>query len=153
MADRSERLGTMPIGRLLVSMSVPMMLSFFIQAMYNIVDSMFVARISEDALTAVSLAFPIQQLIVALCTGTGVAVNALVPRYIGMRDHARAGRIANNAVFLSFCFTILFLLIGLFGVRPFYSMQTDHEAIVEAGTQYLTIVCCLGVGACFGMVL
>ena len=150
MSAKSERLGTMPVGRLLVSMSVPMMISFFIQAMYNIVDSMFVARISEDALTAVSIAFPIQQLMVALGTGTGVAVNALVPRCLGQRDPDQAKRIANNAVFLSLCYTALFLLFGLFAVRPFYLLQTDHQAIVDAGCDYLTVVCCMSVGAFYG---
>ena len=150
MQSKSERLGTMPIGKLLVSMSVPMMISFFIQAMYNIVDSMFVARISEDALTAVSIAFPVQQIIVALGTGTGVAATALVPRFTGQGKPELARRIANNCVFLSCCYTLFFLLFGLTAVRPFYQLQTDHQAILEAGYDYLSIVCCVSVGAFFG---
>lgn len=142
----------MPMGKLLASMSIPMMISFFIQAMYNIVDSMFVARISEDALTAVSIAFPIQQIIIALGTGTGVAATALVPRYLGQNDPKRAARIANNTVFLCICWTCLFLLVGLTAVRPFYMLQTSQTAIVEAGVQYLSIVCCFSLGSFFGMI-
>ena len=102
MSTEQNKLGTMPIGRLLISMSIPMMISFFIQALYNMVDSMFVARISENALTAVSIAFPLQQIITAI----GVAVNALVPRYTGQGQKNKVLRIANVAVVLSFCYTI-----------------------------------------------
>ena len=116
MSTEQNKLGTTPIGRLLISMSIPMMISFFIQALYNMVDSMFVARISENALTAVSIAFPLQQIITAIGVGTGVAVNALVPRYTGQGQKDKALRIANVAVVLSFCYTILFMLVGVFGV-------------------------------------
>ncbi|MDD6022993.1 MAG: MATE family efflux transporter [Oscillospiraceae bacterium] len=150
MNPKENKLGTMPIGRLLISMSIPMMISFFIQALYNIVDSMFVARISEDALTAVSIAFPLQQVITAIAVGTGVGVNALVPRFVGRGDLHTARRIANVAVFLSACYTLVFAIIGLTAIHSFYTMQTDVPAIVEAGTQYLTIVCTICIGAFFG---
>ena len=140
----------MPIGRLLISMSIPMMISFFIQALYNMVDSMFVARISENALTAVSIAFPLQQIITAIGVGTGVAVNALVPRYTGQGQKDKALGIANVAVVLSACYTVLFMLVGLFGVRAYYTMQTDVAEIVEDGTQYLSVICLVCVGAFFG---
>ena len=127
MSTEQNKLGTMPIGRLLISMSIPMMISFFIQALYNMVDSMFVARISENALTAVSIAFPLQQIITAIGVGTGVAVNALVPRSTGQGQKDKALRIANVAVVLSFCYTILFMLVGVFGVRAYYTMQTERK--------------------------
>lgn len=150
MNQQTNKLGTMPIGRLLVSMSIPMMISFFIQALYNVVDSMFVAMISEDALTAVSIAFPVQQIITAIGVGTGVGVNALVPRYLGQGKADRARKIANVAVVLSACYTVGFFLLGLTIVRPFYTMQTDAPAIVEAGVEYLSVICLVSVGAFFG---
>ena len=150
MNTQQNKLGTMPIRRLLISMSIPMMISFFIQALYNIVDSMFVARISENALTAVSIAFPLQQIITAIGVGTGVAVNALVPRYTGQGEHGKALRIANVAVVLSACYTVLFMLVGAFGVRAYYTMQTDVAEIIEDGTQYLTVICLISAGAFFG---
>ncbi len=150
MSNQSNKLGTMPIGRLLVSMSIPMMISFFIQALYNMVDSMFVARISEDALTAVSIALPMQQIITAIGVGTGVGVNALTPRYLGQGNPERARRIANTAVFLSAVYTLVFLIIGCTCVRCYYTMQTTVPTIVEAGVDYLTIICMVSVGAFFG---
>ena len=149
-AAKGNRLGEMPIGRLLMVMSIPMMISFFIQALYNIVDSMFVAKISEDALTAVSIAFPVQQIITAIGVGTGVGVNALVPRYTGQGDLKTARKIANVAVFLSLCYTILFVIIGQTAIRAYYTMQTDVAPIVEAGVQYLTVICTFCAGAFFG---
>lgn len=148
--QQENRLGTMPIGHLLVRMSIPMMISFFIQALYNMVDAMFVARISEDALTAVSIAFPMQQVITAIGVGTGVSVNALVPRYQGQGNGARAEKIANVQVFLSICYTVIFMIIGFTLIRPFYVMQTDVPTIVEEGVNYLSIVCIVCVGAFFG---
>lgn len=147
---QENKLGTMPIGRLLISMSIPMMVSFFIQALYNVVDSMFVAKISENALTAVSIAYPLQQIITAIGVGTGVAVNALVPRYMGLGQTARAQKTANVAVVLSVCYTLLFALIGLFAIRAYYTMQTDVQEIVEDGVQYLTVICIVSAGAFFG---
>ena len=148
--QQENKLGIMPIGALLVRMSIPMMISFFIQALYNTVDAMFVAKISEDALTAVSIAFPVQQLMTAIAVGTGVAVNALVPRYQGQGQPERGVKIANVAVFLSFCYCIIFLVVGLFFVRPYYALQTDVSTIVESGVDYLTIVCTVCMGAFFG---
>ena len=150
MNRTDNKLGTMPIGRLLVVMSIPMMISFFIQALYNIVDSMFVARISEDALTAVSIAYPMQQVITAIGVGTGVGVNALVPRYLGQNEPEQAKRIANIAVVLSLCYTAVFMILGQTLVHTYYVLQTDVSSIVEAGTQYLTIVCTVCAGAFFG---
>ena len=143
-------MGTMPLGKLLISMSVPMMISMFIQALYNTVDSMFVARISEDALTAVSIAFPVQSIMIALGVGLGVGVNAVVPRYLGMGKREEAEKAANITVFLSTCFIVLFILLGIFACRPFFLAQTRDPSVVSAGMQYLPIVCVLGIGAFYG---
>ena len=148
--EQENKLGTMPIGRLLTVMSIPMMISFFIQALYNVVDSIFVAQISENALTAVSIAFPMQNIITAIGVGTGVGVNALVPRYLGQRRQKDAEKIANVAMFLSLCYCIVFVVVGLFLVEPYYRMQTDVGEIVEDGIEYLSVVCIVSVGAFFG---
>lgn len=147
---QENKLGTMPIGRLLMVMSIPMMISFFIQALYNVVDSIFVAQISENALTAVSIAFPMQNIITAIGVGTGVGVNALVPRYLGQQRQRDAEKIANVAVFLSVCYCVIFVLVGLFVVGPYYRMQTDVTEIVEDGIAYLSVVCVVSFGAFFG---
>ena len=137
---RENKMGVMPVNKLIITMSLPMMISMLVQALYNIVDSIFVARISEDALTAVSLAFSMQQLMLAVSTGTGVGVNALLSKRLGMKDYEGANRVANTGVFLAFCSYILFLILGIFAVRPFFVMQNDDPAIVEAGVTYLSIV-------------
>ena len=148
LKDTGNKLGTMPIIPLLIKMSVPMMISMFVQALYNIVDSMFVARISEDALTAVSLAFPVQMTMSAIAVGTGVGINACVSRFLGQGDKTSAEKAANVQVFLSAVYSIVFLLIGIFGVRAFFEAQTDIPGIIGPGIAYLRIVC-LGGFACF----
>ena len=135
-----EKLGTMPIGRLLVTMSVPMMISMFIQALYNAVDSMFVARLSEDALTAVSLAMPIQNIMIALAVGTGVGVNALVSRSLGEGNLRRAEKAANVQVFIDACYGVLCIILGAFFSRRFFQSQTDVETIIDYGAQYVSII-------------
>lgn len=150
MEPKENRLGTMPIGKLLMVMSVPMMISFFIQALYNMVDSIFVAKISENALTAVSIAFPMQNIITAIGVGTGVGINALVPRYLGQGKQRDAEKVANVAVFLSAVYCVIFALVGLFVVRPYYQMQTNVQEIVDGGVQYLSVVCMVSFGAFFG---
>lgn len=152
MSTPKNKLGEMPIGRLLISMSVPMMISFFIQALYNIVDSMFVAMISEDALTAVSIAFPVQQIITAIGVGTGVSLNALVPRFMGQGRQKDSLRVANVAVFLCVCYTAFFFLLGLTFVPTYYTMQTTVPTIVESGVAYLRIICLVTVGAFFSQI-
>ena len=113
-----NKMGTMPEGRLIITMSFPIMLSMLVQALYNIVDSAFVARISEDALTAVSLAFPVQLLMIAVATGAGVGVNALLSRRLGEKKQAEADAVAVNDIFLSICFWLIFAVLGLlFGQR------------------------------------
>ena len=142
-----NKMGVMPLNRLLISMSVPMMISMLVQALYNIVDSMFVAQLSENALTAVSLAFPAQNLMIAVATGTGVGVNAALSRSLGEKNFERANKIADHALFLAAMSYIAFALFGLFFARQFFRLQTDIEEIVDLGTTYLR-VCTL---ASFGL--
>ena len=135
-----NKMGTMPEGRLIVPMSFPIMLSMLVQALYNIVDSAFVARISEDALTAVSLAFPVQLLMIAVATGTGVGVNALLSRRLGQKKQEEANAVAANGVFLSVCFWLVFAVLGLLFGRGFIVLFTDLPAVIKMGTSYVTVV-------------
>ena len=146
MNSKENKMGTMPVNKLLISMALPMMVSMLVQALYNIVDSMFVSYISEDALTAVSLAFPIQQLMIAMGTGTGVGVNAVLSKALGEKDFEKANRAADNGIFLSVVCAVIFVFIGLFFVDPFYMSQTTDAEILQAGHDYLSVVCCFGIG-------
>ncbi len=150
MEQSQNKLGVMPIGKLLMVMSVPMMISMFIQALYNVVDSMFVARISEEALAAVGIAFPLQNIATAIGVGTGVGITALVPRSLGSGDRETAERAANVQNFLCLCYSLVFVVIGLVFARPYYTVQTDDPAIIEAGVAYTRIVCAVSVGVFFG---
>ena len=141
-----NKMGVMPVNKLLVSMSLPMMISMLVQALYNIVDSIFVARINENALTAVSMTFPLQTLMIALGTGMGVGVNAVLSKALGEKNYGKADKAAENGVFLSILNFLVFLLIGLFLAEPFYLSQTKDAEIVALGKQYLTIVCCCSFG-------
>ena len=145
-STKENKMGVMPIDKLIISMSLPIMISMLVQALYNIVDSIFVAKISEDALTAVSLAFPIQNLMIAVGAGTAVGVNALLARSLGEKDYDRVNKIAENAVFLVVLSYAAFLLIGLFLVEPFYRSQTDIESIIKYGKDYMVVVCCFSFG-------
>lgn len=144
---KENKMGTQPINRLLLGMSLPMMASMLVQALYNIVDSIFVARVSEDALTAVSMAFPLQTLMIALAGGTGVGINAILSKSLGEKEYERANKAAENGIFLALISYLLFLLIGLTVVKPFYMSQTTDEAIIGYGVDYLTIVltCSFGI--------
>lgn len=139
----------MPLGKLIITMSLPIMLSMLVQALYNVVDSIFVARISENALTAVSMAFPIQNLMIAVASGTAVGVNALLSRALGAKKFERVNKIAESAVMLVFLSYLVFLLVGIFGAHAFFAAQTDIEEIVESGTIYVSICCCLSIGCFF----
>ena len=149
--EQENKMGTMPVNRLLITMSLPMMASMLVQALYNIVDSIFVSRIHEDALSAVSMAFPIQLLVVALGGGIGVGVNAILSKALGSKDRERANLAARNGIFLAGLCYLLFLMIGLFVVKPFYTSITDIKSIVDYGVSYLTIcaTCSFGVFAQF----
>ncbi len=143
---KENKMGVMPENKLLLSMSLPMMVSMLVQALYNIVDSIFVSRISEDALTAVSLAFPVQSFMIAVGVGTAVGVNALLSKTLGEKEYGKAQIVADNAVFLAAVCYIVFCMVGILAVEPFYLTQTTDAEILEYGKQYLTIVCVVSVG-------
>lgn len=148
-----NKMGVMPVNRLLMSMSLPMMISMLVQALYNIVDSIFVSRINENALTAVSLAFPIQALLIALSTGTGVGVNAVLSKALGEKNNEKASKAAVNGLFLAVVTYLIALAIGIFFVGTFYCSQTDDAEIVTYGIQYLSIVCIFSIGMLMQMML
>lgn len=137
---KENKMGTMPINKLIISMSLPMMISMLVQALYNVVDSIFVSQISENALTAVSLAFPVQNFMIAVGVGTGVGINALLSRSLGEKKFEEANRAASNGVFLAVMSYLLFLLIGILFSKKFFQWQIDIKDIVDDGYSYLIIV-------------
>ncbi|WP_026491933.1 MATE family efflux transporter [Butyrivibrio sp. XPD2002] len=141
-----NKMGVMPVKQLIVSMSLPMMASMLVQALYNVVDSIFVAQIDESALTAVTLAFPLQNLMIALGSGTGVGMNALLSRSLGEKNFDRADRAANTTLMLTLINYIIFLFIGIFVAKPFLMSQTDDAKILEYGMSYVSIICCCSIG-------
>ena len=141
-----NKMGTMPIRKLLISMSLPMMASMLVQALYNIVDSIFVARVSEAALTAVSISFPIQNLMIAFGVGIGVGVNALLSKSLGEGDQPRAQRIALQGIFIEVICCAIFILVGIFAMDPFFRGQTADAEIIALGKDYLSICCIFSVG-------
>ncbi len=145
-APRENKMGVMPEGRLLAGMAVPMMISMLVQALYNVVDSVFVAQISQDALNAVSLAFPLQNLMIAIGGGTALGMNALLSRSLGEKRQDMADRAANVGIFLSLASYAVFALTGLLLARPFFLAQTDITTIVDYGTDYARICMGLSVG-------
>ena len=145
-ATQENKMGVMPIPKLLITMSLPIVLSMLVQALYNIVDSIFVAQINENALTAVSLAFPVQNLMIAISAGTGVGINALLSRNLGEKKYEDANLAARNGIFLAIVSSIIMALIGIFGSRPFFLMQTKDPQIVSYGTQYMTIITVVSIG-------
>lgn len=144
--SRENKMGSMPINKLLLSMAVPIMISMMVQAFYNVVDSYFVAKISENALTAVSMAFPIQNLMIAVGVGTGVGMNALLSRSLGEQRPDKANHFAMQGIVILLIGYLLFLVIGLFFTGPFMTTQTDIAEIISYGTDYLRICCCFSVG-------
>ncbi len=150
MTDIKEnKMGVLPIKELIISMSLPMMISMLVQALYNVVDSIFVARISETALTAVTLAFPLQNLMIAFGSGIGVGINALLSRSLGEKRFDRSNAAANNGILLTFFNFILFVLISLFAAEAFIKTQTNDAMIIGYGAQYLKIVTGLSFGLFF----
>jgi putative MATE family efflux protein len=133
-------MGTWPIGKLLVNMALPLVISMLVQALYNVVDSIYISRISESAVTALSLAFPIQNLLIGCATGVGVGVNSLLSKSLGEQNYERANRTAGNGVGLSCLFSALFVIFGLFFARPFFATQTTVTETLEGGSIYLAIV-------------
>ena len=149
---KENKMGVMPMGRLILSMSVPMILSMLVQALYNVVDSMFVARYSQDALAALSYAFPAQNLMIGTATGTGVGVNALLSKSLGEKNFDKANKTAANGILLAMFGSVLFFLFGLFFAEPFITFQTKTPSIIAEGRTYLSIVTMLSFGI-FGEIM
>lgn len=151
--NRENKMGVMSVKKLVITMSLPMMASMLVQALYNVVDSIFVSQICEDALTAVSLAFPAQNLMIGLATGTGVGVNALLSRSLGEKNFEKANKIAAQGVLLAMLSFLLFALFGIFGTKIFFASQVEKgSAIYNYGVDYLSVVCTVSVGL-FGQVI
>ena len=137
---QGNKMGTWPIGKLLVNMALPLVISMLVQALYNVVDTIYVSRISESAVTALGLAFPIQNLLIGCATGVGVGVNSLLSKSLGEQNYERANRTAGNGFMLSLLFFLGFLIFGIFFARPFFATQTSVPETLEGGSTYLTIV-------------
>lgn len=150
---KEQKMETMPVNKLLLNMAAPMILSMIIGALYNIVDSIFVSNYSEDALTAVSLAFPIQNIIVSLGTGVGVGVNSLLSRLLGEKKQKEVNKTAANGLILSVIVYLVLLLFGIFGIKWFYNIQTSNDAISEMGYSYLSVICIFSFGQIIQLVL
>jgi len=145
-----NKMGVMPVGKLLFTMALPLAISMLVQAFYNVVDSYYVAQIKDgsgSAITALGLAFPIQHLMIGCATGTGVGMNALLSKSLGEGNQERANRAAGNGIFLALCFMAAFMVFGFVGAETYYAMQSDVEATVQAGKDYISIcaIFCLGI--------
>ena len=141
-----NKMGIMPVGKLLMNMATPMIISMLVQALYNVVDSIYVSQISESAVTALSLAFPIQNLQIGFAVGIGVGVNSLLSKSLGEHNQEAANRTAGNGIILMLIVTVVFVLFGIFGVRPYYEMQSTVAETVEGGIVYTSICCILTFG-------
>ena len=146
---QANPMGTRKVYPLLITMSLPPMISMLIQSMYNVVDSIFVAKLGEDALTAVSLAFPMQNLVLALAVGLGVGMNASIARNLGAGKKADANSSASHGMLLAGLHSLLFVILGLFFTRPFIQMFTTDSQVIQWGTEYCRIVICLAFGSIF----
>lgn len=152
MEPKENKMGVMPVRKLLISMSLPMVISMFVQAMYNLIDSIFVAQINHDALTAVNMAFPMQQLMIAFQVGLGVGMNALVSRLLGEKKPKEAGNAAVHGLLLSLLNYLVFLIVGLTLTGVFYSAQTKSDVVIAYGKEYLSTVMIFGFGLFFQII-
>lgn len=148
---KENKMGVQPIKTLIISMSLPIMISMLIQALYNIVDSIFVSKINEEAFTAVSLAFPVQNLMIALAVGTGVGINAFLARSLGEKKFDNANKAARNGLFLALLNYILFVILGLLFSRIYFEMLSSNAKIIDYGVTYMRIITIFSIG-CFGQV-
>lgn len=150
-----NKMGVLPVQKLILTMGVPMIFSMIIQALYNIIDSYFVAlipNIADNAMNALTLAFPIQMLIIAVGVGTGIGVNSLLSQNLGQGNKEQASRTAGNAIFLGICTYIVFLIFGIFGIDAYLKSQTSNPEILKLGKEYLTICVCLSFGSVLSMI-
>lgn len=143
---QENKMGVMPVGKLMVNMALPMIISMLVQALYNVVDSVYVSQVSESAVTALSLAFPIQNLQIGFAVGIGVGVNSLLSKSLGERNQKAANLAAGNGMVLMLIVTALFMLFGLFGVRPYFEMQSNVAETVEGGIVYTRIISVFSAG-------
>ncbi len=144
-----NKMGVMPVGKLLVNMAVPMIMSMLVQAFYNVVDSIYISRFSESAVTALGLAFPVQNVQIGFAVGIGVGVNSLLSKSLGEGNQDKANRAAGNGIFLALCATVIFVIFGLFGTGPYYRMQNASAEILKSGISYTTICCVFTMGIYF----
>ncbi len=151
--ERTNKMGTMPVTKLLFNMSLPMIISMLAQALYNVVDSVFVAKVSKEALDAVSAAFPIQNILIGVGTGTAVGVNALLSRALGQKDYKRANRVAKNGIFLAVCAALVFLLFGFFGVDLYLKIGKFNPTVQSYTREYLQVVCIFSFGCLLQIML
>ncbi len=152
MTKTENKMGTQPIPKLLFTMSLPIIISMLVQSLYNVIDSIFVSRINEDALAAVSIAFPFQNLIMAIAIGTGVGINALISRALGAKDYKKANRIAENGFFIAGVYSIVFLIVGLLFSGVYMRSQTKDPVIIQYGIDYLRVVIGFSAGVFFQII-
>lgn len=151
---KENKMGTMPVVKLLVSMSLPIVISMAVQALYNVVDTYFISMVSQTGITALGYAFPVQNVMIAVATGIGVGMNAIVSRTLGEKNPQKAGKMAMQGIFLALCSFLVFLVVGLFGSKPFMLLMVRNlnasaavkSEISTLGTEYLQIVCCMSIG-------
>lgn len=143
---RENKMGTMPLGKLLLNMALPMVMAMVVQALYNVVDSLYVSQISESAVTALSLAFPVQNILIGFATGIGVGVNSILSKSLGEQDQTHANYAAGNGIVLVGIVTVLFFLFGIFCSRPYFELQSSVAETVDGGSAYLSICCALSLG-------
>lgn len=146
MQSNENKLGTMSIPKLLFQVSFPIVVSMFIQSMYNLVDSYYIGKINEEAFTAISIAFPIQNIMIGIAVGTGVGMNSLISRYLGEKNYEKSNRTAETGLALAIIYGIILLILSRFLPRPFLSAQTTNENIIAYGIDYLQIVMGLSIG-------
>lgn len=150
--EQKDMFGTLPMGQLITKMSVPVIVEMIFQSLYNIVDSLFVARLSLNALTAVGLVFPVQMVMIALASGIGAGMNSLVSRRMGEKDMQRAGKAVGNAILLGAVCSVVMILFGIFCAKPFFALSTSNTEIASYGISYLSICCIFGFGAFFSVI-
>lgn len=146
---KENKMGVMPVRKLLITMSLPVVISMFVQAMYNLIDSIFVAQINQDALTAVNMAFPMQSLMIAFQTGLGVGMNAMISRLLGEKRPREAGSAATHGLILTLVNYLIFLVVGLTAAKAFFRVQSKSAAVIAYGTEYLSVICCMSFGLFF----
>ena len=146
---QDNKMAVMPVGKLLINMAVPMILSMLVQALYNVVDSVYISRSSQEAVTALGLAFPVQNVQIGFAVGIGVGVNSMLSKSLGEGNREKANLVAGNGIFLALVASAIFMLFGLFGTGTYYRLQTENEAILTNGIWYSTICCVFTMGIYF----